>query len=222
MSGKDQGGSFILEDKLVIGREADCDVILDDDRVSRRHATVERTSDDTFRLIDHESTNGTFVQEERIEGSAVLVAGSSFRVGATVMSLVPTGETCSRCGQPIEDSVGFCGNCGHPIGTEAEIDVEALAAEIEQAAKGEATPPAKPDVEARPAAQPVSDTPAPKVSDVDLRTPRSKLKLTRRTLLIGAGVIILLGVVAACCALTVSGELFDFLEDLFYEIRYLF
>lgn len=134
MSGNDQGTSYYITDKLVIGREDDCDVILNDDRVSRRHATIERTSEDSFRLVDHDSTNGTFVNEERIEGTAILIAGMAFRVGATLMSLVPTYETCARCGQPIKGSTTHCSHCGHPVGAEVEFDLEKMAAEIEQAA----------------------------------------------------------------------------------------
>lgn len=133
VSGVNQGASYPIGDKLVIGREAACDVILNDTRVSRRHASIERTGKNSFRLVDHDSANGTFVNEERIEGTAMLFAGSAFRLGDSIMSLVPTIETCSRCGQPIEESVEFCGNCGHPVGTDAEIDLEQLAAEIEQA-----------------------------------------------------------------------------------------
>jgi hypothetical protein len=134
MSGASQGASYSLADKLVIGREPACDVILDDDRASRRHATIERTGEDSFRLVDHGSTNGTFVNEQKIEGSAILFAGTPFRIGSTLMALVPTGETCAACGQPIDASIAYCGNCGHPVGTEAEIDLDQLAARFAGAA----------------------------------------------------------------------------------------
>ncbi len=135
MSGNDQGTSYYITDKLVIGRESDCDVILNDDRVSRRHATIERTSEDSFRLVDHDSTNGTFVHEERVKGTAILIAGMSFRIGGTIMSLVPTYETCARCGQPIKGSITHCINCGHAVGAEVKFDIEKMALEIERAAE---------------------------------------------------------------------------------------
>lgn len=45
---------------LVIGRDPDCDLRLTGDRVSRRHATIERRRDRVL-LIDH-SSNGTWLQ----------------------------------------------------------------------------------------------------------------------------------------------------------------
>jgi hypothetical protein len=204
MSGKDQGGSYPFEDKLVIGRESACDVILNDDRASRRHATIERTGEDSFRLVDHGSTNGTFVNEERVKGTAMLLAGTAFRIGATVMSLVPTFETCSRCGQSIEGSITFCGNCGHPIGADAEIDLEKMAAEIEQAASREMRPSGKPAAEFGTAVPP----------DVDSTTTGRGLsdliaKLPKRWIGIGCLVLIILFAAAAFCSVA-----FEFLQDL--------
>lgn len=204
MSGNDQGGSYHIDDALVIGREADCDVILNDDRASRRHATIERTGEDSFRLVDHGSTNGTFVNEERIEGTAILLAGTPFRIGATVMSMVPTSETCSRCGQSIEGSITFCGNCGHPIGTDVEIDLEKMAAEIEQAASREMGQSGKPAAEFGTAVSPEVDstTTGRKLSDL-------VAKLPKRWIRIGCLVLIILFASAAFC-----GMALEFLQDL--------
>ncbi len=49
-------------DSLVIGREADCGLVVADAMASRRHCTVERHQD-KFVVKDH-STNGTFVTNE--------------------------------------------------------------------------------------------------------------------------------------------------------------
>lgn len=64
---------FPLEQKTIsIGRSTDNDIQLDDKTVSANHAWLEfRTQDDDhagdyYRLIDLQSTNGSFVNEERI------------------------------------------------------------------------------------------------------------------------------------------------------------
>ena len=49
-------------DAVVIGREAGCGLVIDDDMASRRHCTVERRGD-KFVLKDH-STNGTYITLE--------------------------------------------------------------------------------------------------------------------------------------------------------------
>jgi len=49
-----------------IGREG-CDVNISDPEVSRRHASIRRLDDDAVAIEDLGSTNGTFVNGERIE-----------------------------------------------------------------------------------------------------------------------------------------------------------
>ena len=44
-----------------VGRDRECDVFLDDDSVSRRHAEVERLSGGRLHVTDCQSTNGTFI-----------------------------------------------------------------------------------------------------------------------------------------------------------------
>jgi len=47
---------------LVIGRDPGCELVFEDNRVSRRHATI-RVQRTQFYLVDH-STNGTFITHE--------------------------------------------------------------------------------------------------------------------------------------------------------------
>jgi TIR domain/Inner membrane component of T3SS, cytoplasmic domain len=65
---------------LRIGRAAPADVVLADSRVSRTHCIVE-LKDDELRVSDLSSTNGTFVDGERIAGSGALPVGSVLKVG---------------------------------------------------------------------------------------------------------------------------------------------
>ena len=65
---------------LRIGRAAPADVILADSRVSRAHCLVE-LMDNELRVSDLSSTNGTFVDGERIAGSGALPVGSVLKVG---------------------------------------------------------------------------------------------------------------------------------------------
>jgi len=65
---------------LKIGRTAPADVVVADARVSRSHCVVE-LADNTLRVLDLQSTNGTFVDGRRIAGHAVLDVGSTLRVG---------------------------------------------------------------------------------------------------------------------------------------------
>jgi hypothetical protein len=65
----------------VIGRGAEADVVVDDPGVSRRHAEI-HTDRGRVRVVDLGSTNGTFVDGERI-GTGDLADGSRITVGRT-------------------------------------------------------------------------------------------------------------------------------------------
>jgi Protein of unknown function (DUF3662)/FHA domain len=64
----------------VIGRSRDCDIVLGDSNVSRRHAEV-RPSDDGWTIVDLDSTNGVTVNGRRIRGSAPLLGGERIELG---------------------------------------------------------------------------------------------------------------------------------------------
>lgn len=66
-SGKYSGGEFFIRDgqKLSIGRDISSDVAIVDSKVSRNHASIISRAGRVF-IEDHNSTNGTFVNGERI------------------------------------------------------------------------------------------------------------------------------------------------------------
>jgi HD-GYP domain-containing protein (c-di-GMP phosphodiesterase class II) len=71
---------------LTFGRLKTCDVLLDDEAVSRRHCTL-RAQQDVCAVTDHQSANGTFVNDLRV-ASADLHPGDKLRIGSTVAELV--------------------------------------------------------------------------------------------------------------------------------------
>ncbi len=64
---------------LVFGREAGCDVVVAGKDVSRQHAEIMATPKG-YLLVDS-STNGTFVNETRIEGQRILARADIIRLG---------------------------------------------------------------------------------------------------------------------------------------------
>jgi two-component system NtrC family sensor kinase len=86
IQGMNRGERFGLERPdgvaITIGREAGNAIQLDDHEVSRRHAEV-RLVGTTFMLGDLKSSNGTFVNDERIERME-LARGDRVRIGRTV------------------------------------------------------------------------------------------------------------------------------------------
>lgn len=88
ISGKYQGGEFPLEmeSEVVIGRSSDLDMVLVEDMVSRRHAQI-TTHNNQIQIEDFGSTNGTFVNGEKITKSR-LKEGDRILVGTNIIKLV--------------------------------------------------------------------------------------------------------------------------------------
>jgi len=88
ISGKYQGGEFPLRmnREIIIGRSSDLDMVLVEDMVSRRHAKI-TTSDSEISIQDLGSTNGTFVNGEKIS-RARLSEGDRILVGTSIIKLV--------------------------------------------------------------------------------------------------------------------------------------
>ncbi len=78
-SGKLNSKQWLLEDEVIIGRDADCDLVIDDRQVSRRHARIYQTSEGVF-LEDLNSKNGSYINHKKIEGTAQIFEGDLIQV----------------------------------------------------------------------------------------------------------------------------------------------
>ena len=81
-----RGRSYELLDELTVGRAAGCHIALDDRFVSQLHARMFRRDDQLF-LEDLGSTNGTFLNDEKVTSPALLKTGDLVRIGNVVMEL---------------------------------------------------------------------------------------------------------------------------------------
>src|SRR5213082_2071942 len=82
--GPDKGRSFALTAESVIGRDPTATVHLTDEEVSRRHALLS-IGEGRASIEDLGSSNGTYVDEVRVDGEAPLGPTSTLRLGATVL-----------------------------------------------------------------------------------------------------------------------------------------
>lgn len=80
----------LKRERTVFGREAGCDVRVPSPEVSRRHCEVD-TSGVTPKIRDLGSSNGTFVNQEKIEDSP-LNPGDLVSFGGFVFAVVIDGE----------------------------------------------------------------------------------------------------------------------------------
>jgi len=88
ISGKYQGGEFPLRPhrEIVIGRSSDLDMVLVEDMVSRKHAKI-ITDDKAVTIQDLGSTNGTFVNGEKVRTSEIR-DGDRILIGTSIIKLV--------------------------------------------------------------------------------------------------------------------------------------
>ncbi len=78
------GAVMTIGDELSIGRAAACTLTLDDTYVSQQHASIV-WRDRQYLATDTGSTNGTFVNRERITSPVVLRTGDRVQIGSTVL-----------------------------------------------------------------------------------------------------------------------------------------
>jgi two-component system, cell cycle response regulator len=84
LRGPEMGRRFELTGKPVgIGRGSENDITLESDSVSRRHARIE-VDGPGHKIVDNESTNGTYLNHGLIETSAVLRSGDFVQVGEAI------------------------------------------------------------------------------------------------------------------------------------------
>jgi len=86
IQGRNKGARFDLAGQplaVTIGRESGNFIKLEDHEVSRRHAEIRRVGE-TLVLGDLKSSNGTFVNDRKVE-RAELASGDRIRIGRTVL-----------------------------------------------------------------------------------------------------------------------------------------
>jgi FHA domain len=161
-----------LANELVIGRSADgFGTLKGDPEISRRHAQISRTDDGRLYISDLGSTNGTFVNGNKIEGSAWLspgdvvkmgqstlkVGGGVADAGATRIAASPTSAP-TRAGQSPPPTGGPSPSGGPP--PVVPVPVPTPAASPASASAGPSAPPAEAPGPG-PGAPPPGQRPAP-------------------------------------------------------------
>jgi hypothetical protein len=96
VSGRYQGTSVPLTEgaEIVIGRESDLDVVLQEDMVSRKHAKIVVRGGE-IQISDLGSTNGTFVNGQKVKRGRI-AEGDRVLVGTSLMKVVRAEATVEQ------------------------------------------------------------------------------------------------------------------------------
>lgn len=74
----------LIGDLAIVGRQSDCQILIDDNNVSRIHAEIRRTKDG-WVVSDRGSTNGSMVNGQKITESRLLVGGDTVAFGSAIV-----------------------------------------------------------------------------------------------------------------------------------------
>ena len=119
VSGPDQGKRLgiggIGSARVLVGTSPVCDLVLTDERVSRRHLglSIEGT---TLRVDDLQSTNGTFANEIRVAG-AFLRGGETITIGKTLLLVTLVAAAEGAQNEKLTRAVSF----GRVLGTSPKM-----------------------------------------------------------------------------------------------------
>ncbi|MCX6054012.1 MAG: FHA domain-containing protein [Chloroflexi bacterium] len=72
------------KNEVSIGRDDSCDVVLQDDVSSNRHARFAYRNLHWW-IEDLASTNGTYLNDERLETPTILITGDELRIGKNIL-----------------------------------------------------------------------------------------------------------------------------------------
>lgn len=99
----DRGGQEILlpQDVTTLGRMPGCQVVIDSDFASRRHAQIVRR-DQVYWLRDLGSKNGTLLNNEPVTTETMLSDGAEIRIGEVTLRFVDPATTRTYPGLAME------------------------------------------------------------------------------------------------------------------------
>jgi len=81
-----KGKAFSLDDELLIGRGEKCQVVLQDPYASQVHARLFRRGDQVM-VEDMGSTNGTYLNRQKLTSPTEVQRGDRVKIGKTVLEM---------------------------------------------------------------------------------------------------------------------------------------
>ena len=115
----EDGTRIPLDGEQTVGRSEDCDITVDNSRVSRKHAVL-RVSDGEVTVEDLGSANGTLLNQRQVQGVASLKNGDSLHFEKTPYTVAITGAE-----EPVEDSDATVVNMDFADGDATVVNMDA-------------------------------------------------------------------------------------------------
>ena len=98
VAGPDVGQSFSpSQQTIVLGRSSDCDIVLHDRSLTRRHCSIEEPAPGQVLIHDLESANGTFIND-----SDNRITTHTLALETSIVGLVELPASAGRRGQTVD------------------------------------------------------------------------------------------------------------------------
>ena len=78
---------FNNTDMIIVGRDSSCDLRINDTRISRRHASIKKITNDKFLLKDLDSLNGIYVNGSKVNGSRTISKKDNIFLGKYLLKI---------------------------------------------------------------------------------------------------------------------------------------
>src|SRR5437763_16108083 len=101
VEGAGAGREFAVAESVTVGRDPSSAIPIDDPEASRQHASITARGGGAV-VDDLGSTNGTLVNDVRIEGPREIGPGDRIRIGTTVLALQGVAAPAAAAGPEAE------------------------------------------------------------------------------------------------------------------------
>jgi len=85
-SGHENDSLVFSKQEVLIGRDDTCDFIINEEVVSAHHARIYFKSSQWW-VEDLHSTNGTYLNDERVDSPTVIIKGDELRIGRQIITV---------------------------------------------------------------------------------------------------------------------------------------
>lgn len=126
VSGPTFGKAFPIHGTMTIGRQADCDITVATEEISRHHARVQATADGLL-VEDLGSANGTYINGKRVQGG-LLRTGEELRLDTVRFLLLTPGAELNPGAAAAASGAAPEAQTGSRTGLVVAIVIVALAA----------------------------------------------------------------------------------------------
>jgi adenylate cyclase len=97
---RDDASTVTVMTSCAIGRAPGNQIVLADEKVSRKHALIHRQGEDEYWLVDLGSSNGSYIDNRRVTQPVALRDGTVIRIGSSTLVFRQTAVSPSPGAEP--------------------------------------------------------------------------------------------------------------------------